>query len=150
MRDSTVQPYKDFFMTLERLGMDVDNTVHMFCLHFLYFFCLCKHFLHKQVVLCLCIFFCLFTNFLQILLVHFFTIIAFVIDNFEMTMAKKKWNIFNLITLILVWFLLCLENIKCMCWFWQELRLSKFLKSKNKQIKIRTMSKKGTWSARST
>ena len=33
---STVQPYKDFFMHLESLGMDVDNVIHMFCLHYLF------------------------------------------------------------------------------------------------------------------
>ena len=36
MRNSTMQPYKDFFLLLESLGMDVDNVIHMFCLHYLF------------------------------------------------------------------------------------------------------------------
>jgi len=36
MRNSTMQPYKDFFLFLESLGMDVDNIIHIFCLHYLF------------------------------------------------------------------------------------------------------------------
>ncbi len=36
MRNSTLQPYKDFFLYLESLGLNVDNAIHMFCLHYLF------------------------------------------------------------------------------------------------------------------
>ena len=36
MRNSTLQPYKDFFLYLETIGLNVDNLIHMFCLHFLF------------------------------------------------------------------------------------------------------------------
>jgi len=36
MRNSTLQTYIDTFLLFEMLGMDVDNAVHMFCLHFMF------------------------------------------------------------------------------------------------------------------
>jgi hypothetical protein len=36
MRCSTLQPYKDLFLHLEELGLDIENSIHMFCLQYMY------------------------------------------------------------------------------------------------------------------
>lgn len=36
MRTSTMQPYKDFFLFLEGLGLNIENHIHMFCLHYMF------------------------------------------------------------------------------------------------------------------